>query len=175
MVDTPATDPLIKGHVTQQHRRNCKAACYECMLRYGNRQYHGLLDWRLGLAALRLFVDPAWAAGSDGNWTSAPELEDWLADARDIAADLVSLSPDVFTLESVGQLQLPAVVRRRARERYVLVHPLWAEATTLESLGAEFDGTTWLIDTFQASRRPQRAIDLASSGRLARGPVDRIA
>ncbi|RCW63651.1 DEAD/DEAH box helicase [Pseudorhodoferax soli] len=175
MVETPTTDPLIKGYLTLHHRRNCKAACYECMLRYGNRQYHGLLDWRLGLAALRVLVDPAWAAGSDGNWTTAAELEDWPTDARDIAMDLVSLSPDVFTLESAGSLQLPAVVRRRSRERYVLVHPLWSEATALESLGTEFEGTTWLIDTFHASRRPQRAIDLARSGRLARAPVDRNA
>ncbi len=171
MVESPSTDPLIGAYLAPQHRRNCKAACYECMLRYGNRQYHGLLDWRLGLAALRLFVDSTWAAGIDGAWVGAPELEDWLDDARATAADLVALSPDAFALEATGRLKLPTVVRKTTRERYVLVHPFWSEAATMDSLESNFEGTTWLIDTFQASRRPQRAIDLASSGQLARRPA----
>lgn len=171
MVDTPASDPLVGAYLAAGHRHNCKAACYECMLRYGNRQYHGLLDWRLGLAALRLFISPNWAAGSDGRWVEATELADWLEDARSTAAGLVELSPDAFRLGVAGPLDLPSVERKSTRERYVLIHPFWAERSVLESLGSDFDGKTWLVDTFQASRRPQRAIEFAGDGKLARPQV----
>ena len=170
MVESPETDPLIGSYLSVDHRRDCKASCYECMLRYGNRQYHGLLDWRLGLAALRLFADSTWAAGSDGRWDGAPEILDWLSDARAAAEGLAELSPDVFVLSTAGPLELPSVVRTSTRERYVLIHPLWAEDGILKQLDDDFDGTTWLVDTFQASRRPQRAIELASAGHLARSP-----
>src|SRR5690606_19391348 len=73
MVMSPQSDRLVAKYLDDHHRQSCREACYRCLQRYGNRTYHGLLDWRLGLSALRLFLDGRWSVGLDGNWDSAIE------------------------------------------------------------------------------------------------------
>lgn len=58
----------------------CDAACYRCLLRYGNQHDHGLLDWRLGLTYLRAMVDSSFRCGLDGNF-EYPGLSGWLETA----------------------------------------------------------------------------------------------
>ena len=48
----PLSDFLAAGH-----RDACTTACYRCLLRYSNQPFHGILDWRLGLAYLRALAD----------------------------------------------------------------------------------------------------------------------
>ena len=43
--------------------------------------YHGLLDWRLGLSLLRCLANPGFTAGLDGDFT-APDLDGWVAVRR---------------------------------------------------------------------------------------------
>jgi hypothetical protein len=166
MLDTPNEDRLVSGYLTKDHRERCKAACYGCLQRYGNRSYHGLLDWRLGLSALRLFIDGTWTAGLDGAWNEAFEIQDWLEDAIILAKNLVALSPDVFEFRLLKQTGLPAFVSKRAPyERFVLVHPFWSkDAIGRLAKSDDFGGVTMAIDTFQASRRPQRVVELCRSG-----------
>ena len=52
------SDDLVGPFFQQKHRKDCGQSCYVCLQRYGNRQYHGLLDWRLELGFLRALVDP---------------------------------------------------------------------------------------------------------------------
>ena len=40
---------LDRPYLSENHRESCDQACYECLCRFGNQQWHGLLDWRLGL------------------------------------------------------------------------------------------------------------------------------
>lgn len=165
MVESPETDPLIHRYLSDNHPSQCKAACYRCMQRYGNRAYHGLLDWRLGLAALRLLVDSSWRVGLDGKWDK-PEMAGWLSDAKEIAKGLVSLMPDHLKEDRVGSLSLAAVrTLNGPEEMFVLVHPFWSHVavrSTLEKHG--YGGKLYFVDTFQASRRPQRVIDFARQG-----------
>lgn len=170
MVDEPGDDSLVASYFDEQHRADCKGACYRCLQRYGNRSYHGLLDWRLGLSMLRLFVRSDWEAGLDGNWDAAPELKDWPRDAASIADDIAGLSPDRFTTGSVGTLQLPAVIATGAKaERFVLVHPFWSHAAVSRTLNDGFEGKTRFVDSFNGSRRPQRVIEMARAGEFDRG------
>jgi len=170
MSQNTAQDLLTSGYLEEDHREKCKAACYRCLQRYGNRSYHGLLDWRLGLSVLRLMVEPNWRVGLDGDWAVAPETNDWRSDAERLADDLVRLSPDRLSRTTAGDLRLPSVVTASASaERFVLVHPFWERATMRETLVKDgFTGKTWLVDTFQASRRPQSVINLARQGEFER-------
>jgi DEAD/DEAH box helicase domain-containing protein len=43
--------------MSQQHRDQCDSSCYNCLRHYRNINYHGLLDWRLGLSLLRVLAD----------------------------------------------------------------------------------------------------------------------
>src|SRR5690606_22690736 len=60
-----ASDPMTNGFFAQQHREQCARSCYRCIQRFGNRNYHGLLDWRLGLSFMRCLIDPEHRAGLD--------------------------------------------------------------------------------------------------------------
>ncbi|MEQ5840444.1 DEAD/DEAH box helicase [Paraburkholderia acidicola] len=161
MVNSPQDDPLVASYFAEQHRGTCSQACYECLQRYGNRSYHGLLDWRLGISMLRVFLDGSWAAGLDGNWDGAPETADWPKAALECATDIVSLSPDKYELGSAGSLALPSIQLRKGGRRFVMVHPFWARSAVIPLVTDGFDGTTLFVDTFQAARRPQRVLNSA--------------
>lgn len=46
------------NNLTQEkHVESCDSACYECMQSYDNLQYHGLLNWRLGLDMARMMCN----------------------------------------------------------------------------------------------------------------------
>lgn len=72
MLDDPS-DPLVGDFLSDLHRSSCTQACYRCIQRYGNRNYHGLLDWRLGLGFLRALSVNDYRSGLDGDF-SMPEL-----------------------------------------------------------------------------------------------------
>lgn len=162
MSSSPSDDPLVSGFLARSHATRCEQACYECLQRYGNRSYHGLLDWRLGISMLRLFVSDAWLVGLDGDWSNAPEASDWMDMAIRLAEDMASLSPDKYAVTRAGPQGLPAVAATRGRPwRVVLVHPFWSDAARKGAALDEFAGETYFCDTFQAARRPQRALQAA--------------
>lgn len=163
IVSSPANDVLVASFFKEEHRRNCGQACYECLQRYGNRAYHGLLDWRLGVSMLRTLVQPEWRAGLDGNWSAAPELADWPIHAQAIAESMVDLSPDKYQLHSAGEGRLPAVMNVDGSWRVVVVHPFWSDESRMAAAADDYQGTTWFCDSFQAARRPQRALIAARS------------
>jgi DEAD/DEAH box helicase domain-containing protein len=137
------------------HPNECDQACYRCLQRYSNQAYHGLLDWRLGLAFLHLLDDPSWRCGLDGDFDS-PALRDWQQLARRYAEDLGRFSP-VEVRDVAG---LTAFRFAPTRPHWVLiVHPLW-QFDALEGVVGkardELDGPGALIthvDTFDLARR----------------------
>lgn len=166
MVTAPTKDRFVGPFFEEEHRRSCSQACYKCLQRYGNRTFHGLLDWRLGLSFLRVLLDSSWQAGLDGNWDGAPELADWPTQTELLAASILGLQPDRFEPEigRVGRLELPTIVTKRgALERFVFVHPFWSIQSVTESLGDGFVGATHFVDTFQAVRRPLHALHTVSA------------
>lgn len=55
-------DPLIKGggiYKTLQgkHINSCTSSCYDCIRDYYNQEFHGILNWRLGLDLAKLSYD----------------------------------------------------------------------------------------------------------------------
>lgn len=163
LVDSPETDVLVAPYFDEVHRRNCRQSCYQCLQRYGNRSYHSLLDWRLGLSMLRAMLDSEWSAGLDGNWAAALELADWPAIALEAAIAMRELQPDRYDVQVYGPLNLPELRSRKGPpRRFVLAHPFWSYDVVAQMERDHSTVTTMLIDTFEASRRPLRALRTAT-------------
>ncbi|WP_445006109.1 DEAD/DEAH box helicase [Halomonas mongoliensis] len=168
MLNNP-NDAMIGTFFSSEHRDECARACYRCIQRYGNRGYHGLLDWRLGLGFLRAMLEPNYRAGLDGNFKKYPELADWHRQAQEAADNIRRLNPENCTVHSVGELGLPVVIdysKPQAREAFVIIHPFWATDNPAPELVAAFSEldaslSAYSIDTFEASRRLMHAMQFA--------------
>ena len=139
--------------ISAQHRSFCDSACYVCLKRYRNMNYHGLLDWRLGLAYLRILRDSRYPCGLDGRFTT-PELDDWPAFAnkacRSFASQFIDYRPRTWG-------RLPGF--EAGNWRVIIVHPLWDTRNSrgiLAEAVAAAGGPSVVryIDTFNLHRRP---------------------
>jgi len=146
---------LLAAAGDHDHPRECDQACYRCLQRYSNQSYHGLLDWRLGLAFLQMLADPAWRCGLDGDFSN-PALRDWGALARRYVTDLARFSP-VEQREAAG---LVAFRIEGVRDWALVVHPLW-DVDALEGVVGravdEIERVSGRVpafaDTFELARR----------------------
>ena len=139
--------------MSSQHRHNCDSICYDCLRQYRNMNYHGLLDWRLGLSLLRALADRNFRCGLDGDFSS-PDLENWLHQAANLrdtfCASFSSCSPQQF--DSLLGFEVNS-------QRVIIVHPLWNReningllADAVVSVSA--DTQIQYLDTFNLLRRP---------------------
>lgn len=161
------SDPMVGSFFESKHREECQRSCYRCIQRYGNRGYHGLLDWRLGLSFLRCLFDPTHRVGLDGDFTKYSELKDWPELAKIAAQDIKRLDPHKRDIISAGPLNLPVVLHNSSgpsSEAFVIVHPFWdvvdmsAELKqTVDSLDSSY--SIMFIDTFETNRRLMSAIE----------------
>jgi DEAD/DEAH box helicase domain-containing protein len=149
---SPKSDSFSHNIISESHKRNCDSACYDCLRVYRNMTYHGLLDWRLGLAYLRVLKDSEYTCGLDGKF-AFPEIEGWLDLAlgeRDKFAEQFNYKPNCWGM-------LPGF--EADEKRIIMVHPLW-DTTNPEGIlaraVAESGGMqcTDYIDTFNLLRRP---------------------
>ncbi|MDR6145976.1 Lhr-like helicase [Sphingomonas sp. SORGH_AS870] len=150
------------------HAARCQSSCYRCIQRYGNRSYHGLLDWRLGLSYLRALVTPGYSAGLDAKDQSLPELAGWHDRAFALTKSVAGMRPDSLSAEMHGPSKLPALrERHKGGDTFLIVHPLWR---TDGDFGRKLSGgaDVKFLDTFNLERRPLRAIELAQ---LAQQPA----
>lgn len=161
------SDLMIGSFFESTHRKECHRSCYRCIQRYGNRGYHGLLDWRLGLSFLRCLFDPTHRVGLNGDFANYPELEDWTELAQNAAQDIQRLDPYKREIISAGPLKLPVVLHScstSGSEAFVIVHPFWNVIDmgselkqTVSSLDSRY--TIRFIDTFETNRRLMSAIE----------------
>jgi hypothetical protein len=171
MLDDP-NDPMTGAFFDQAHLKECSRACYRCIQRYGNRGYHGLLDWRLGLCFLRALIEPNYRVGLDNRFNEYPELKDWPSQARAAADSIQLLNPMHSSIVTAGDLQLPVVVDRGSSSHiaFIVVHPFWDlvhPAKELSEVISDLDPTLTVcfVDTFEASRRLMNAIQSAKQRR----------
>jgi hypothetical protein len=148
------------------HRLRCDARCPLCLQHFRNMNYHGLLDWRLGLALLRVLADERWACGLDGRFTG-PELDGWpmsnnqLTDWPGWADVLVRAFCLDFGYKPNRFGALPGFVDNLG-QAVVAIHPLWPEQSNLEDnvlararLEAGRGGReVKVVDTFNLAARP---------------------
>lgn len=149
---------------SHSHNDRCKDACYDCLKVYRNMNYHSLLDWRLGVAMMRVMSDSNYVCGTDGNFNQFIELRDWLA----FATELRNSFAQSFGFTHLSEINSLPVIKfgRNQKNVIMIVHPFWdlrniREANWLAEVKAEIDhyassrnGTVSIIDTFNLHRRP---------------------
>lgn len=149
---------------SHSHSDKCKDACYDCLKVYRNMNYHSLLDWKLGVAMMRVMSDASFVCGTDGNFNQYVELRDWLA----FAGELRNSFAQSFGFTHLEEINRLPVIKfgRNQKNVIMIVHPFWdlrniREANWLAEVKAEIDdyvssrnGTVSIIDTFNLHRRP---------------------
>jgi hypothetical protein len=135
------------------HEQTCEQACYRCLLRFRNQPFHGLLDWRLGLAFLHALADAGYRCGLDGEFDDVamrgwPEL---------VRRDIWRLQRQ-FPGAQVRNLGALRAVRFGPSARWAIIaHPLW-DPDNLDGLlrqAAEQLGEPFVVvDSFNVARRP---------------------
>jgi DEAD/DEAH box helicase domain-containing protein len=151
---TPLPDSYAASILTDSHR-HCDTSCPTCLNSYGNMAYHGLTDWRLAFAVLRLLSEANYRVGLDGNF-SQPELQEWLTLATRLRDDFCQ----TFCVDAGGQSVtrgiLPAI--RLPNVTLLVIHPLWdfkQPQGILAAAMAQVDTQkSERLDTFNLLRRP---------------------
>lgn len=159
-------DLYFSQMLSDDHIRGCDSSCYKCLKTYNNMPYHGLLDWRLGIALFRVMCDKEYKAGADGVFTQ-PELKGW----TDLAKTLLESLNEGFYRDApyeVGKSSngIPYMYDPNERRKPIFAsHPLWegvaqtkclADAVLEASLSHNTDwtsGNVITIDTFNLLRR----------------------
>jgi len=151
-----------------RHRSACRESCYMCLQRYGNRAFHGLLDWRLALDLAQLIVGGnAFNAGLDG-FTGVVGSGDWPEYAKELAADVVEFLGGV-QCKRAGNV--PLILLREFDDLWVAVtHPFWGDldevADHIPELAEHLleHGNTHAASSFHLSRRPTNVIQAFRAG-----------
>jgi DEAD/DEAH box helicase domain-containing protein len=136
------------------HEQSCEQACYRCLLRYRNQPFHGLLDWRLGLAFLEALAREEFRCGLDGHFDGLA-LRTW---GTLVERDISRLKRQFRDTETrrVGDLW---AVRFDPQTKWGVVgHPLWdpdaLDGCLGQAVAALGDEPFVVIDSFNLARRP---------------------
>ena len=138
---------FIEKIYSSEHQKNCKSSCHLCLKSYRNINYHGLLDWRLGISLLKTFIDPMYKCGL--NWKfQEPELKGWEDTAKSLRDEFCknfsACKKKDFEKLSGFSIQNKDVV---------ILHPFWSEDASLVKDSATNESRKY-IDTFNLLRRP---------------------
>ena len=165
IVRDPSAYPLADllrggaGGPADSHAQQCLKACYECLCRYGNQPYHGLLDWRLGLDFLAILR----SADHDCGLSSASRAVPWWdfeTISRRYALDILEVVEGSRLVDEVDGLDVIALGGDRCA---VIVHPLWDWDSLLDTnsqlsdLALRYDVRP--ASTFNLARRMVATID----------------
>jgi hypothetical protein len=148
-----ADDYPLAEVTRDDHEDTCEQACYRCLLRYRNQPFHGLLDWRLGLAFLHAFADAGYRCGLDDQFEDVairgwPEL---------VRRDIWRLQRQ-FPGAQVRNLGPLRAIRFGPSARWALIaHPLWDPDNldgVLRQAAAQLREPFVVVDSFNIARRP---------------------
>lgn len=136
----------IQSHTHQ----TCKDACYDCLKVFRNMNYHGLLDWRLGVALLRVMINKDYVAGADSQFNFF-ELEGWQENAV-LLRDNFAKS---FEFDVSEKFKLPVLVSKNKAYYVIIIHPFW-NCKINENGIPDVPENTWLADqVFEVYREAQ--------------------
>lgn len=154
IVDPAAPPDSFPGALISSDHQHCDSSCPDCLRHYRNMNFHGLLDWRLGLSVLRLLADNQFNCGTTGDF-SVSDLLGW----QDTAISLRDSFCRSFDCQPMMAGPLPAFT---VGQSYVIViHPLWDQVRPsgwlAEAIAAVPPSSAKFIDTFNMLRRPSWA------------------
>lgn len=170
-ISSSSPSSFIKSMLSQQHS-HCRSACYDCLQVFRNMNFHGLLDWRLGISLLKsIFLDNYHAGLADGesfnNENDYPELNNW-AEHQLSSLNTLKILSSRFTIEpSINDIPLIRYQTPNNGELKfgLVIHPLWSTDPRGGWYGKLADVYLHLsqivpieniiiIDTFNLERRP---------------------
>jgi hypothetical protein len=151
------------------HMHVCGSSCYKCLQRYNNRNFHGLLDWRLGLSYLRAFMNPAYECGFDGKYDEF-EIEDWSENAHSLARDTSTFIPGnrISCIDRREDIPMFSLDGNQSRWG-VVVHPLWDQRKLFSML--RLDDRYVAVDSFELARRPLHVLQRARQSTWSRSGI----
>jgi hypothetical protein len=179
IVEEPNEYPL-NVFLEKDHGRKCDHACYRCLMRYGNQPYHGLLDWRLGLAFLEALLIPDYRCGLDGMFgDEAPRsLQGWPELARACGVEMKRrFGGDLRSLGG-GTAPVWAFQLGKGASWAIISHPLWdpdkptgiarAAYDELDVMLADSEDVPSIrfVNTFDLVRRPVTVYEALKKGPL---------
>lgn len=161
IITDPGCYPL-DGFLAAPHTADCDTACYMCLHRYGNQVFHGLLDWRLGLAYLAALCSPTFDCGLAGKF-DFPFLSDWRDLALRYSREIVRRFGNAGTVFEDGPL--PAFnFDASSPHLAIVVHPLWDVSGDLHGIVADAHAhyrlpgrKIQMVNTFELARRQGKA------------------
>jgi hypothetical protein len=180
LLNDPA-DPIGQDMRSTTHLGTCGKACYQCILRYGNQPYHGILDWQLGMDFLSILQNPRNPLGTDGN-------DNWGFWSTTYKPSMKRLAENLVKRMGVGNAVSLAdgmawgftMAARQAHHNIVIVHPFWRDtgagnAVVSRAVSEVRSGASglcgngcFIADAFNLARRPMRVRewiqDLAATG-----------
>lgn len=168
---TPQGGNTYLGNIhSESHKQSCKDACYDCLKVFRNINYHGLLDWRLGVAFMQVLANRNYLAGADGQFNGFLELEGWPEDSLRLR-DSFAESFDFDVLEG---FELPAVLVSKTRTYYVIIiHPFW-NCRINENGIPDIPDNTWLaeriFEIYQLAQKNNGVIRFVDTFNLHRRP-----
>ncbi len=137
---------FIKKLYSEDHQKDCKSSCHLCLKAYRNINYHGLLDWRLGISLLKSFIDRNYKAGLDGNFQE-PELKGWKENVKLLRDEFCkNFSP--CSSKDFGELSGFSVNGTNV----IILHPFWSKNAPLVKNSVNGNECKF-IDTFNLLRR----------------------
>jgi DEAD/DEAH box helicase domain-containing protein len=161
---TSGSKPTLGGAIFHaSHVEGCATACPTCLMDYGNRAYHHLLDWSLGISWLRLLQKgDQYACGLDAQDRDRyPEIKHYFENAVLWRDKLITWFPNRFEEHAIVEGVPMLTVKEGKGPRVAIVHPLWnldcpaPRGSVLEEVQQSTEGAELLyIDVFNLERRP---------------------
>ena len=145
-INSTGSSAFIESLYSPKHLDSCKSSCHYCLKNYRNINYHGLLDWRLGISLLKTFIDSNYKCGLDNKFTN-PELKEWKENSKLLRDEFCKNFPSCFpkNFEELYGFSINT-------KNIVILHPFWSkEYPRVKNLVNE---NSEYIDTFNLLRRP---------------------
>lgn len=143
-------DRFASSFLNKAHAEECRTSCYKDLQNYRNLNYHGILDWRLGLGLIRVMNDSNYKIGLDNNY-DALEIHDWPKIAKELAQQFAN-SIDKRILQSPENFQIhKGIPIISFRDIYIIiVHPFW------NYVNGHFPSPNSLSEAMQLCDLPER-------------------
>jgi DEAD/DEAH box helicase domain-containing protein len=148
-------DPKVENRfsysfLNEEHAKQCKASCYKDLQNYRNLNYHGILDWRLGVGLIRIFKDSNYGVGLDNNWNTI-DVQDWPSLANELAYQFI-ISIDKNFIKTGENFKvhngIPIISYRSIN--IIVVHPFW------NYIGEHFHESNSLTEAIELCFSPER-------------------
>ena len=150
-IKEPTQSVFMKKLFSEEHIESCKSSCHNCLKAYRNINYHGLLDWRLGISLLKTFISADYKCGADDNFSNF-ELQGWKEEAKKLRDKFC----ENFNTQAKDYESLPGL--SIGNKNIIVAHPFWndeSENSLITSAKAKAsDKEILYIDTFNLFRRP---------------------